>query len=58
MFPFQSSGAEEMTELKNLVDKVLDNSEAHEDKKEDLAKQNPVKLGAPTLERAGLREPR
>lgn len=53
-----SKGAEEIIDLEALVDQVLGNKVENEKAKAELSKQQCLKLGAPQLPQAGVREPK
>lgn len=58
MFPIQSDGAKKMMDLEKIVDKILYHHDEDEENKDNIAKQEKIKLGAPALPRAGLPSPK
>ncbi len=58
MFPIQSDGAKNIMDLEKIVNKILDYHDEDEENKDNIAKQEKIKLGAPVLSRAGLPAPK
>jgi len=56
MFLFHSRDAEEILKYQKLLDNILNNNETNEEDVVIVPKK--IKLGAPELPRAGIREPK